>query len=96
MSKFVEDVEQALGPVFAKHFYAKDGPKNLSLYAQHAAKLASIRFIRSQTDSIVEAAKLLGTSRQVIHDGMEAMGYKEFKAIPKDEWAVEKLFYKKS
>lgn len=95
MSKFIEDIEQALGPVLAQHFYSKSCPKNLSLYAQHAAKLATIRFIRSQTDSIVEAAKMLGTSRQQVLDGVQAMGYREFKAIPKDEWGVDKLFYKK-
>lgn len=94
-SSFVNDVEQALGPVLAQYFYSAKCPKNLSLYAQHAAKLATIRFIRSQTDSIVEASKMLGTSRQAIMDGVAAMGYTSFKAIPKDEWGVDKIFYKK-
>jgi hypothetical protein len=93
---FTQDVEQALGPVLAKHFYSDKCPKALSVSAQHAAKLAVIRFLRSQTDSIVWAAKLAGTSREVIDNGVKAMGYREFKAIPKDEWAVDKLFYKKS
>jgi hypothetical protein len=92
----IKDVERALGPVLAKHFYSGKCPKNLSLYAQHAAKLASIRFIRSQADSLTEAAELLGTSRQAIMDGVKAMGYREFKVIPKDDWAVDKLFYKKT
>lgn len=93
---FIKDVEQALGPVLAKHFYSDKCPKALSVTAQHAAKLATIRFLRSQTDSIVWAAKLAGTSREVIDNGVKAMGYREFKAIPKDEWAIDKLFYKKT
>jgi O-acetylhomoserine/O-acetylserine sulfhydrylase-like pyridoxal-dependent enzyme len=93
---FIKDVEQALGPVLAKHFYSDKCPKALSVSAQHAAKLAVIRFLRSQTDSIVWAAKLAGTSHQAIMYGVKAMGYREFKSIPKDDWAVDKLFYKKS
>jgi hypothetical protein len=97
MSKsFIHDIEQALGPVLAQHFYSPQHPKNLSLYTQHAAKLATIRFIRSQTDSIIEAAEMLGTSRQAVMDGVRVMGYADFKSIPKDEWGVNKLFYKKT
>jgi O-acetylhomoserine/O-acetylserine sulfhydrylase-like pyridoxal-dependent enzyme len=92
---FIKDIEQALGPVLAKHFYSDNCPKALSISAQHAAKLAVIRFLRSQTDSVVWAAKLAGTSREVIDNGVKALGYREFKSIPKDEWAVDKLFYKK-
>ncbi len=96
--KFIEDVEQALGPVLAKHFYAKssDCPTNLRLFTQHAARLASVRFIRSQTNSVVEAAKLLGTDHKSITKDALAMGYSSFSAIPRDEWGIDKLFYKKT
>lgn len=94
--KFLQDVEQALGPVLLEHFYSKKGPKNLLMYAQHAAKLAAVRFIRSQTGDSKEAAKMLGTSVQAISSCANIMGYSKFNDIPKDEWQSKTIFYKKS
>lgn len=95
-TKLIKDVEQALGPVLVEHFFSKNCPKNFSTYVQQAARLAAIRFIRSQTNSINEAAKLLGTSVAAVRSGTHLLGYKEFQAIPKDEWVGKQIFYKKS
>ena len=96
MSKqFIEDVEQALGPVLASYYGTDSCPRSLAYYTELGARIALMRFMRSQTSGANTASKLCGLSPQRIKSTIQYMGYDDFASLPQSKWVVDKIIYKR-